>query len=69
MEKNQIKSDAIFTAQDIIWGLKNWKLESLTAEERLTVLNFIINDDGVESNEYRYGENDIESFILEIISA
>jgi len=64
MEKSK---DKIFTAQDILWGICNWKLEELTELDKIKILNYLLGD-GLDANEYPYGMDDLDSLILEIIS-
>jgi hypothetical protein len=62
-------SDTNFRADDFIHALANWKLEPLTMEEKVKILDYLASDiDKLNRNEWNYGEPDIESFILHIIS-
>jgi hypothetical protein len=58
-----------FRADDFLHALHNWKLEPLTIEEKAKLIDYLSADiDKLNANSWPYGEDDIESLILEIIS-
>lgn len=61
--------DANFRADDFIHAIRNWKLEPLTINDKAKIMDYLASDiDKLNQNSWPYGENDIESLILEIIS-
>ena len=58
--------DTSFTVLQIIHCIANWKLEPFTLEElNLLLVHFVPDTDNPS---YQYGQDDIESFILETLS-
>lgn len=61
--------DTNFRVDDFIHAIANWKLEPLTIEDKAKIVDYLASDiDKLNANSWAYGENDIDSFILEIIS-
>ena len=54
-----------FTKLQILFAIANWELEPFTLEELNFLLKYFCTD---TTNTYTYGENDIVSFILDILS-
>lgn len=61
--------DYEFTQLEALTKIANWKLEPFTLGELNFLLkHFTYEDHTNDNSSYSYGENDIESFILEILS-
>lgn len=62
--------DYNFTTLEILTTIANWPLEPFTLEELdLLLKHFLPEDNYINDNpSYTYGENDIQSFILHILT-
>ena len=62
--------DHKFTSAQILFAIATWKLEPLTLKELNFLITFLIPADypDTELETFYYGENDIESLILQLIS-
>ena len=58
-----MQSDTTFTSTQLINQINNWALEPLTEQEKQYLLSFAQSQDTFE-----YGEDDIESLLLEALS-
>ena len=57
-----------FTKLQILMAIATWQLEPFTLEELNFLLQYLFPDEDYSNCSYEYGEDDIESFILEILS-
>ena len=57
-----------FTKLQILRAIANWQHEPFTLEELNFLLQYLFPDEDCSNCSYNYGEDDIESFILEILS-
>ena len=70
MQNPNTMPDHKFTSAQILFAIATWKLEPLTLKEiNYLILSLIPQDyPDTELETFYYGENDIESLILTIIS-
>ena len=62
-------TDFGFTLTEIITKIAHWELEPLTLEEQSALLKHFTSTDYPKDNpSFTFGENDIESLILETLS-
>lgn len=57
-----------FTKLQILNAIAHWDLEPFTLEELNFLLKYFNPSDYLDNCSYEYGENDIQSYILEVLS-